>query len=157
MTQGRVMPLYDNAPTLILDQLRRIADGERVGIVEIGELTVSQFAELVRQKREMGHEPPASRMLVYLGRHHYDSRVRKDGYLPCDLVRQLEAALASTSVIETHRHMTAVVSTSDRDDGHGNKVRDRAILELQARKPRAEVYSVVPKRDFIRPKKQQSP
>lgn len=96
-------------------------------------------------------------MLVYLGRHHYDSRVRKDGYLPCDLVHQLEAALASTSVIETHRHMTAVVSASDRDDGHGNKVRDRAILELQARKPRAEVYFVVAKGDFIRPKKQQSP
>ncbi|MFG3447099.1 hypothetical protein ACGFZ3_00755 [Stenotrophomonas sp. NPDC047960] len=151
------MPLYDNAPPLILDQLRRIAGGERVGIVEIGELTVSQFDELVRQKRELGHEPPASRMLVYLGRHRYESRVRKDGYLPCDLVCKLQAALACSSVIETHRHMTAVVSTNDRNDGHGNKVRDRAILELQARKPRAEVFSVVPKGDLIRPKKQQSP
>jgi len=28
-TPGRVMPFYDNAPTLILDQLHRIAGGER--------------------------------------------------------------------------------------------------------------------------------
>ncbi|MGH8040330.1 MAG: hypothetical protein ACREPD_21655 [Stenotrophomonas sp.] len=151
------MPLYHDAPKLILEQLHRIAEGQRVCIVEIGELTDQQFDDLVRQKMALGQESPASRKLVFLGKHHYDSRVRKDGYMPCDLVRQLEAALASTSIIETHRHMTAVVSAIDRDDGYGNKVRDRAILELQARKPRAEVYSVIPKGDLIRPEKQQSP
>jgi hypothetical protein len=155
--QGRGMPLDDNAAELILQQLHRIERGERVGLLEIGELTSAQFEEIVRLKRELGHEPPGSSRLVYLGRHHYDSRVRRDGYTIGDLVLQLEAALAESSTIEIAKHMTAVVSASERVDGYGNSVRDRAILELQARKPRAEVYSAIPKGDRVSPRNKQSP
>lgn len=151
------MPLDGNARALIRQQLRSIERGEKVGIVEIGELTTAQFDEIVRLKRELGHEPPGCRRLVYLGRHHYESRVHRDGYAIDDLVLQLEAALAESSEIEITKHMTAVVSATERADGYGNNVRDRVILELQARKPRAEVYSAIPKGDRISPRNKQSP
>lgn len=151
------MPLDAAARAVVITQLQRIARGDKVWIVEIGELTDAQFAELVRQKLELGHDPPTSKKLVYLGKHHYDSRVRRDGYAIEDLVLQLESALAETSTIEIKTHMTALVSAVNRIDGYGNSVRDRAIFELQARKPKAEVYSVIPKGDAISPRKSKSP
>ncbi|WP_256345048.1 hypothetical protein [Pseudomonas gingeri] len=50
--------------------------------------------------------------------------------------------------------MTAVKSTQLRQDGYGNEVMDEAIFELTARKPKAELYSIVPKGDKIKPKRQ---
>jgi hypothetical protein len=48
-------------------------------------------------------------------------------------------------------NMTALEAGERRNDGYGNMVRDRAILELTQRKPRAELYSVMPKGDTIKP------
>jgi hypothetical protein len=47
--------------------------------------------------------------------------------------------------------MTALDSVARREDGYGNMVRDRAVLELTQRKPRAELYSVIPKGDTNKP------
>jgi hypothetical protein len=40
-----------------------------------------------------------------------------------------------------------------RDDGYGNQVFDRAVFEMTAKKPRAELYSVIPKGDKLKPNK----
>ncbi len=50
--------------------------------------------------------------------------------------------------------MTAIKNTRLRQDGYGNEVQDEAIFELIARKPKAELYSVVPKGDKMKPKRQ---
>ncbi|TAM49722.1 MAG: hypothetical protein EPN57_25020 [Paraburkholderia sp.] len=52
--------------------------------------------------------------------------------------------------------MTTVQSTVLRDDGYGAMVRDEAVLELYARKPRAELFSVIPKGDVSPAKLAQS-
>ncbi|WP_293730808.1 hypothetical protein [uncultured Actinobacillus sp.] len=46
---------------------------------------------------------------------------------------------------------TALENPHQRHDGYGNLVNDRAILELTAKKPRAELFSVIPKGDSIKP------
>jgi hypothetical protein len=154
---SHTMPLYPNGKALILAQLESIANGERVGVVEIGRLTDEQFAEICRLKEEMGHEPPGSPILVYRGSHHYESRVVRDGYRIEDLADQIEAALGADSTIAIERHLTAVVSIHPRADGYGKHVRDRVVLELTQRKPKAEVYSAIPKGDGGGPKKKGAP
>ena len=149
------MPLYAEGKGRILLQLQRLSRGEQVGVVEIGALTREQFDALCRQKCAMGHPAPGSPVLVYKGKHHYESRVGRDGYQLHDLVLQIESALGCDSTVVANRSMTAVVSAHLRDDGYGHRVRDRAILELQARKPRGEVFSVIPKGD-VAPKKQKA-
>lgn len=151
------MPLHADGKARILVQLQRLSRGEVVGVVEVGFLTNEQFAALCRMKADLGHPIPESPALVYKGKHHYESRVVKDGYAIEDLVAQIDWALAEDSVIEIERHLTAVVSQHVRDDGYGNKVKDRVILELMARKPRGEVFSAIPKGDRGGPKKQKAP
>ena len=43
--------------------------------------------------------------------------------------------------------MTALKNPVQRNDGYGNNVNDLGILELTQRKPRAELFSVIPKGD----------
>lgn len=150
------MPLHPDGKARILLQLQRIARGEHVGVVDIGELTPGQFDDLRRQKREAGLAEPGSPGLVYKGKHHYNSRVTEDGYEIKDLVLQIESALAVDSIVVTKgRSMTALVCAHLRDDGYGGRVRDRAILELTARKPKGEVFSAIPKGD-VPPKTQKA-
>jgi hypothetical protein len=151
------MPLHADGKARILLQLQRLERGEQVSVVEIGRLSDEQFAALCRLKAELDHPIPESPELVYKGKHHFDSRVVRDGYQIEDLALQIESALAFDSVIEIERHMTAIVSVHLRDDGYGNMVKDRVILELQQRKPRGEVYSAIPKGDRGGPKKQKDP
>lgn len=146
------MPLFSDGRDLILHQLYRLAHGESVGIVEIGHLTDAQFNNLCEMKLELEHPVPGSPILVYKGKHHFESRVLKDGYCIEDLAIQIECALSVDSVVIIEKHMTALVSQLTRLDGYGNTVRDRAILELQQRKPKGEVYSVIPKGDRGGPK-----
>ncbi|OAU96701.1 hypothetical protein AO385_0014 [Moraxella catarrhalis] len=51
------------------------------------------------------------------------------------------------------QRMTAIQSITPRNDGYGNLVTDRAIFELTAKKPRAELFSVIPKGDNNKPPK----
>jgi hypothetical protein len=48
--------------------------------------------------------------------------------------------------------MTLMESRSPRADRYGNAVLDRVVFECTARYPRPELYSVIPKRDFKKPK-----
>jgi hypothetical protein len=151
------MPLYEGSIAAIRAQLESIQRGEAVKVIEVGRLTDEQFSELCRRKAQLGHPIPGSPFLVYKGKHHYDSRVVRDGYAIADLVLQIEAALSADSTIVIEKHMTAVVSAHPRDDGYGCWVTDRVILELQSRKPKAEVYSAIPKGDNGGPRKHKGP
>jgi hypothetical protein len=147
------MPLYPDGKDRIRAQLERIDCGDKVWALDVGRLTDEQFAALQQLKADLGHPIPESPELVYLGRHHYKSRVIGDGYEIEDLVSQVEAAMAVDSMIEAEKHMTALVSAHRREDGYGFRVRDRMILELQQRKPKGEIYSAIPKGDGGGPKK----
>jgi hypothetical protein len=140
------MLLHAGALTLIRNQLELIAQNKKVSIIVIGQLTNHQHAEISRLRMAIDLPPLDSPDLVYLGRHHFESRHR-DGYSIEDMLLQINSVLSATSVIEQTKRMTALTSVGKRDDGYGNLVSDRAILELTSRKPRAEVYSVIPRGD----------
>ena len=149
-----LMPLYPNGVSLIRGNLIEIARGERVRIVAIGYLTQHQY-DLLNEAKVASQMPRlGSPEIVFLGKHLYASRVERDGYTIDDLVVQITAALAQSSLPHVSARMTALKSTRPRTDGYGNDILDEAILELTARKPRAELYSVIPKGDRIRPKRQ---
>lgn len=140
------MPLYDGAIELLRVQLDALRRGERVSLVVLGSLTDDQHRALCEFRLSRGLPGSASPEIVYLGRHHYDSRAAQ-GYTVEDMVLQVEAALAADAEPLFTGKMTSIRSRIDRADGYGCMVRDQAIFEMTARKPRVELYSVIPKGD----------
>lgn len=150
------MPLDPNAKPLIEKQLELIAQGRPVSVIAIGALTPEQFTEINRIRAELDYPPLGSSELVYFGKHHHKSR-SADGYTNADLLLQIQSALAATSRVHMDRSMTVLEASVRRLDSYGNLVLDRAVLELTQRKPRAEVYSVIPKGDGGGPKNRKAP
>jgi len=151
------MPLHDDVTDKIREQLHRLARNEHVPIIEIGYLTYQQHQHVCAARKALGLPQPESPNIVYLGRHHYDSR-SKQGYTIDDMVLQVQACTAGDCEVLINRRMTVLRSPLRRPDGYGNQVRDEGIFELARRKPRVELFSVVPKGDLISPlQKQQSP
>ncbi|KND54579.1 hypothetical protein BPUN_4306 [Candidatus Paraburkholderia kirkii] len=93
--------------------------------------------------------------IVLIGKHLHGSRIVRDNYTIEDVLTQITSALDAGSVVVSSRKMTALDAVDFRADGYGNMVRDRAVLELTQRKPRAELYSVIPKGDTNRPTERQ--
>lgn len=140
------MPLFPDAEPLVRLNLSMIAAGLRPGFVVIGRLTNAQHAAINAGRLHQGLPILQNPEVLYLGRHHYTSRSRQ-GYGVDDMWLQIASALDATSTILITSRMTALQNPNRRDDGHGNMVNDRAILALTAHKPRAELFSVIPKGD----------
>jgi hypothetical protein len=109
-----------------------------------------------RRPARVGLQKIESREIVFIGRHFYASRA-KDGYTIGDMWTQIKAALSAESVVFANPKMTALESPVGRADGYGNTVHDRAIFECTQRKPRAELFSVIPKGDSQKPTTKKSP
>lgn len=147
------MPLYDNAIDTIRTNLEQLQNGERPKFVAIGYFTDEQFAQINEFRLANDLHPLEQNEILYMGRHHYQSRVEKDGYKISDLIQQIENALSENSQVIMAQRMTAIQNQNPRNDGYGNVVNDRAIFELTNKKPRAELFSVIPKGDNIKPTK----
>lgn len=144
------MPLYENAVDLIQQNLEQLARNERPKFQSIGKLTDQQFTAINQKQTEKGLPMIESNEIVYMGRHHYESRVKKDGYIISDLIKQIESALSETSKVLNNKVLESIFL---RDDGYGNKVQDRAVFEMTAKRPRMELFSVIPKGDDKKPTK----
>lgn len=145
------MPLSTDGITMIRTNLELIAQGERPLVVTIGFLTDEQHSEISAYRTRHGMPPLESAEVVFMGRHIHNSRVTGDGYTIDDVVAQIEAAMAPTSKVVVGQKMTALRSTVERADGYGNLVKDEAILELTQRRPKAELFSVIPRGDKNKP------
>jgi hypothetical protein len=145
------LPLYPDAEAKIRVNLRTIEAGGRGDLVAIGEFTERQWHDINAVRRGLGLHEIESREIVFIGRHLYTSRA-KDGYTLDDIWAQIQAALSSASVMFVNPKMTALESPHGRPDGYGNTVHDRAVFECTQRKPRAELFSVIPKGDSVKPK-----
>ncbi|BCQ22216.1 hypothetical protein NK8_03250 [Caballeronia sp. NK8] len=145
------MPLYDNGLYLIQVNLEELQQGRRVLAVPIGRLTSVQHQAV--NSHRLAHELPklGDPEIVFIGRHVHESRIVRDSYSVGDVLTQITSALDAESVVVSSRKMTALDAPVLRTDGYGNEVRDRAILELTQRKPRAELFSVIPKGDIRKP------
>ena len=150
------MPVHVDAEAKVKANLEAVRRGDRPGIKVIGELTQKQFDDINDINGQHGQPGLGSRDIVYMGRHHYESRAA-DGYSIQDMWLQVESALSETSVVGGNARMTRMQNPATRADGYGNAVRDMAILELTQRKPRAELYSAIPKGDTNLPRNAKSP
>jgi hypothetical protein len=147
------MALYPDAAEKISRQLEALGRGERGRLIAIGKLTETQIAVLNRDRISLGQTPLVAEV-VFLGRHIYNSRVVKDGYSIPDVVRQITSALDDSAEMRPSAPlMSHMLATTKREDGYGNWVRDKAVFECMERHPRPELYSVMPKGDQIKPRR----
>ncbi len=145
------MPLYPNALDLIRVNLELLKAGGRPKVISIGYLTETQHQAInvirTREEKPLLVEP----VVLFLGRHLYESR-NADGYTIDDMMSMIESALSADSVAHAHHKMTGIMNHSARDDGYGNQVHDLGVFELYAKRPKAELLSVIPKGDNNKPK-----
>ena len=144
------MPLYADSHSLIRTNLQLIACGERPKVVPIGKLTALQHAAINAQRLTEGRPPLMDAEILFLGKHLFNSR-HADGYSIDDMVTQIDSALSAQSEVLPTKKMSALCNLHRRADGYGNHVNDVAVLELSARRPKAELFSTIPRGDLIKP------
>jgi hypothetical protein len=144
------MPLTDGARNLIRANLEALQEGKRAPIVEVGRLTKAQLNAINTERCTHGH-PPVGPEIHFVGRHIYESRILRDGYTIEDVIIQIESGMDAASIVVSPSRMAAMENPNPRADGYGNHVRDRIVFECSARHPRAELFGVIPKGDFVKP------
>lgn len=145
--------LVENALALIKANLLLLQQGKKAPQITIGYFTAKQFEDINLYRETKGLPPLLSNEILYIGRHHYNSRVIKDGYNIDDLIAQIESALTNYSEIVITNKGSTLVNKIRRDDGYGNQVEDTAIFEFTAKKPKSELFSIVPRFDDNKPPK----
>lgn len=145
------MPLYVGAAAAIREQLLKLEKGERSRLIVIGEFTKLQFFEINRSRVALDLHELEQNQIVFIGRHLFASR-SADGYSIDDIVDQLTSAMSESSIAHVQRMASFIQNPIARADRFGNWVNDRAVFEMSARKPRAELFSVIPKGDTKKPK-----
>lgn len=145
------MPLLPDAAEIIRANLMLLANDERPKVVTIGHFTDSQFNAINELRTK--HNLPAlgSTEIVFMGTHLYRSRIAKNNYTIDDVLDQIVSAMAHTSTVIVTTKMTALKIEGTRADRYGNQVRDEAIFEMTQRRPKAELFSVIPKGDRNQP------
>ena len=146
------MPLYANSASLIRANLALIASGQRAKVVAIGALTEAQHAAINAHRFREGLPALGDPEILFLGRHLYNSR-HADRYTIDDMIAQIDSALSAHSEVIPTQKMTGLRNPVARADGYGNRVHDVAVLELTARRPKAELFSVIPRGDVNKPSK----
>src|SRR5665213_2561838 len=144
------MPLSQNAEAFIRANLAAAVSGGKPRAVAIGSLTDVQLKEINSHRRKRGL-PEIAAEIVFVGKHVYESRVSRDGYSIEDVILQIENAVSAAARLKITPKMTVIENPNKRDDGYGNKVNDQAVFECTSKFPRAELYSVIPKGDRIKP------
>ena len=146
------MPLYANATSALRSNLEQIRDKKKVKIVPIGVLTAKQLRDINAGRVVQGLHPIVEEV-VFVGAHIHKSRIVGDGYTIEDVIDQISSAMDEAAVVLDAPYMTVMENPNQREDRYGNLVRDRVVFECSARHPRAELFSVMPKGDHIKPVK----
>jgi hypothetical protein len=146
------LPLYVGMEVRITDHLERLARGERVPMIPIGCFTEAQFEAINVARTARGLHLLEQNEILFIGKHLLRSR-SDDGYSIKDIVAQIASALSEDARAAIDKFASYIQNPNGRDDGYGNLVYDRAVFEMTARKPKAELYSVMPKGDKLKPNK----
>jgi hypothetical protein len=149
------MPFYPNAKDLIRKNLEALQAGQRVPRVTVGKLTKTQI-EAVNAQQAAEDLPLSIDEVVFVGRHIYKRRIMEDGYLIDDVIDQIESAMSEGAKVIATKYMTALQNPVARRDRLGNLVHDEAILECSKYRPNPDIFSVMPKGDKNKPKKQKT-
>lgn len=144
------MPLYADGVDRIRFSLLKLQAGERAPLTGIGFLTDAQFEDLNTRRAGFDLHLLEQNEIIFMGRHMYASR-SKDGYTVDDIIDQIASALSHDSVMDISDTWSCIDNPTARADRYGNSVHDRGVFEMTAKKPRAELYSVIPKGDNNKP------
>lgn len=109
-------------------------------MIAIGYFTDFQFAAINASREMMKLHLLEQNEILFIGKHLHASR-SNDGYLIDDIVTQIISALSAEALAHLDKYVSYTQNPNHRDDGYGNLVNDRAVFEMTARKPRAELYS----------------
>jgi hypothetical protein len=120
-------------------------------MISIGRFTAAQFSEINIARKDFRLPELQSNEIVFIGRHFYEGRSR-DGYTIDDMIAQIVSGLDETACVVVSPKMSCLRNLAGRYDGYGNKVFDQAVFEMTSRKPRAELFSIIPRGDNIKPK-----
>jgi hypothetical protein len=149
------MPLYPNAKDLIRRNLEALQAGQRVPRVTVARLTKVQIGA-VNAQQTAEDLPLSIDEVVFVGRHIHNRRILGDGYLIDDVIDQIASAMSEGAVVIANEYMTAIRNPVARMDRLGNLVHDEAILECSKYRPNPDIFSVMPKGDKIKPRKQKA-
>ncbi|MGO6905639.1 hypothetical protein ACCS96_36425 [Rhizobium ruizarguesonis] len=149
-SEAQPLPLYDNAEHTIREMLSKLSFGDRVPMTAIGHFTAVQYAEINLMRDGLNLHRLEHNEILFVGRHALSSR-SKDGYTIDDIVAQICSALSADSVPILGPKMTCIQNPIHRSDGYGNSINDKGVFEMTARKPKAELLSVIPKGDNNKP------
>lgn len=134
------------------EHLERLAKGDKVPMIVIACFTDAQFAAINAGRSALDLHVLEQNEIIFIGRHLHNSR-SSDGYHIDDIVKQIASALCEDALPDIRKHNSCMQNPFSRHDGYGNLVYDRAVFEMTARKPRAELFSVIPKGDIVKPNK----
>ncbi|HDX0990461.1 TPA: hypothetical protein RNX01_002198 [Pasteurella multocida] len=146
--------LVENFAEKVRENLDQIQRGEKAEVFTIGYFTSEQFNDINASRGSAGLPLLLSNEILYVGKHHFFSRVVKDGYLIEDLIKQIENALQNDSVVEITNKGSCLVGVKTRNDGYGSVVTDYAVFEFTAKKPKSELFCIIPKNDNVEKVKQ---
>jgi hypothetical protein len=144
------VPLYSNAEKVIREHLELVRLGQKPQRVTIGELSQSQLDSLNAQRKKAGFEP-LNGLIFFRGKHVYARRIVDDCYTVEDVIDQIRSAFSAGSTTHLSPKMSSLRNPMPRADRYGNQVKDEVALECFANHPRAELFSVIPKGDQIKP------
>ena len=125
-------------------------------MIAIGYFTDVQFATINAGREALDLHLLEQNEILLIGRHLHASRSR-DGYDIDDIVEQILSSLCEEALAHIDTFVSYTQNPNARNDGYGNQVNDRAVFEMTAKKPRAELYSVMPKGDKVKPNKKDCP
>ncbi len=147
------MPTYPGAASAVRANLMLIAAGQKAPPQIVGYFTEDQFKAINAERTGRNLPPIESKDIVYVGRHHYKRRCMEDGYSIDDLIDQVVSALNAGAEVKASPKMTTMRIPIPRADNYKNMVMDEAVFECTTHKPHAELYSVIPKGDTNKPKR----
>lgn len=147
-----ILPLYEGMEIILRVHLERIANGDKPPMIAVGRFTEVQFAAINEGRAALDLHILEQNEILFMGRHLHRSR-SNDGYHVEDILRQILSALSIDALAHINTYVSYTQNPNAREDGYGNQVYDRAVFEMTARKPRAELYSVMPKGDLKKPTK----
>lgn len=144
------MPLFHDALERMRASFEMLEAGKRPEMFAIGWFSEQQFRQINEMRLKLRLQPIEKNEIVFIGRHIFESRRVDNEYSIEDMLTQIHCAMSSESVPNVHWKMTAIENPDARQDGYGNMVHDRGIFECSNRKPRAELYSVIPEGDGLK-------
>lgn len=124
--------------------LEEVAKGGKPKAIDIAELTPKQFAELNDARRGFGQPEFTRPVVIYNGKHHYQSR-SADGDSIDEMLLQIANSLDDQARVVSSNRGPALQNPQTRINLRGETVQDRAVLEGGGDRP-TWLYSAIPKK-----------